>query len=250
MSVDGRDFLKDSIRKRIDFSRTPQNRGEKPPPPQIPVIPGARRIDLPRPGEWTSIPDLGVRTAIGRRRSRRKFTRESLSLEDLAFLLWATQGLRPDDAGQGNFRTVPSAGCRHAFETYVLAFRVEGLDPAVYRYLPFGHALVETGRRNGMEELLTKAAFNQRFCGESAAAFVWTAIPARMEWRYIEAAYKVMALDAGHICQNLYLACENIAAGTCAVAAYDQDLMDELLGIDGQDEFTVYLAPVGKIPKE
>jgi hypothetical protein len=62
-----------------------------------------------------------------------------------------------------------------------------------------------------------------------------------------EAAYKVIALDAGHLCQNLYLACEAIGAGTCAIAAYDQDRADELLGVDGEEEFSVYLAPVGKV---
>lgn len=60
------------------------------------------------------------------------------------------------------------------------------------------------------------------------------------------ASHKVIALDAGHVCQNLYLACEAVGAGACAIAAYDQDAMDELLGVDGRDEFTVYLAPVGK----
>jgi SagB-type dehydrogenase family enzyme len=244
---ESREFLKDGVRKRIDFSKTPQRRGQEPPPPQKPVAAGARPIPLPPPEEWTSIPDVGVKTAIARRKSRRKFTLETLRLEELAFLLWATQGLRPVNGAYKNFRTVPSAGCRHAFETYVLAFRVDGLEPAIYRYLPFGHALEETGRPTGMEGLLTRATFDQRFCGESAAAFAWTAIPARMEWRYVEAAYKVIALDAGHVCQNLYLACENIGAGTCAIGAYDQDLMDELLGVDGEDEFTVYLAPVGKI---
>jgi nitroreductase len=54
-------------------------------------------------------------------------------------------------------------------------------------------------------------------------------------------------MDAGHLCQNLYLACEAIRAGTCAIAAYHQQLMDELLGVDGEEEFTLYLAPVGKI---
>ena len=44
-----------------------------------------------------------------------------------------------------------------------------------------------------------------------------------MEWRYSLAAHKVIAIDVGHVCQNLYLACEAIGAGTCAVAAYDQD---------------------------
>ncbi len=49
------------------------------------------------------------------------------------------------------------------------------------------------------------------------------------------------------LCQNLYLACEAINAGTCAIAAYDQDGMDQLLGVDGQEEFTIYLAPVGML---
>ncbi len=68
-----------------------------------------------------------------------------------------------------------------------------------------------------------------------------------MEWRYDLAAHKVIALDAGHVCQNLYLACEAIEAGCCAIAAYDQDLMDALIKLDGQEEFTVYLAAVGKV---
>ncbi|WP_277058907.1 nitroreductase family protein [Trichlorobacter lovleyi] len=72
-------------------------------------------------------------------------------------------------------------------------------------------------------------------------------MPSRTEWRYAEASCKVIALDAGHVCQNLYLACQAINAGTCAIAAYRQDLMDALLGVDGNEELTVYLAPVGKV---
>ena len=68
-----------------------------------------------------------------------------------------------------------------------------------------------------------------------------------MEWRYGLAAHKLIALDAGHVCQNLYLACEAIHAGTCAVAAYNQQLCDQLLRLDGKEEFVIYLAPVGKI---
>lgn len=67
-----------------------------------------------------------------------------------------------------------------------------------------------------------------------------------MEWRYDRAAHKVIALDAGHVCQNLYLACESLGLGTCAIAAYDQEACDRLLGVDGDDEFTLYLAPVGR----
>ncbi len=48
----------------------------------------------------------------------------------------------------------------------------------------------------------------------------------------------------------LYLACEAIGAGTCAIAAYNQTLVDALLGVDGYEEFGIYMAPVGKVGDE
>ncbi len=168
-------------------------------------------------------------------------------MDELSFLLWATQGLRNQNIKNDNFRTVPSAGCRHALETYIAAFRVGGISKAIYRYLPVSHELVEFVKHDALEELISRAAFDQSFAGKSAVTFIWTTIPARMEWRYSLASYKVIALDAGHVCQNLYLACEAIGAGTCAIAAYDQELADSILGVDGVEEFTIYMAPVGKI---
>ena len=98
-----------------------------------------------------------------------------------------------------------------------------------------------------MEEQIARAALGQRFAGEAAVTFIWTALPYRMEWRYAAASAKVIALDAGHVCQNLYLACEAVGAGTCAIAAYNQEYCDKLLRLDGTDEFVIYLAPVGKV---
>jgi len=69
----------------------------------------------------------------------------------------------------------------------------------------------------------------------------------RTEWRYTIIAPKIIALDAGHVCQNLYLASEAIGAGTCAIGAYTQDMMDANLGVDGKDEFVIYIAAVGKV---
>jgi nitroreductase len=53
-------------------------------------------------------------------------------------------------------------------------------------------------------------------------------------------------MDVGHVCQNLYLSAEAIGAGACAVAAYDQESLDALLHLDGDEEFVLYLSPVGK----
>ena len=242
-----RNYLKDSIRKTIDFSMTEQSRGIKPPPAEKPYDPKDKRINLVKPGEWKSIHGTSIESAIARRKSRRFYTQDTLNLEELSFLLWVTQGLRKQRTAVNNFRTVPSAGCRHALETYVVAFRVEGIPKAIYRYLPMSHQLVEFMKHEHLESLISQAALGQSFAGKSAVTFIWTTIPARMEWRYGMASYKVIAIDAGHVCQNLYLACEAIGAGTCAIAAYDQEFTDRVLGLDGNEEFTIYMAPVGKV---
>ncbi|EKO39225.1 MAG: SagB-type dehydrogenase [Solidesulfovibrio magneticus str. Maddingley MBC34] len=247
MNVNLKFFLKDTIRKMVDFSKTAQNRGLPPPPLQKPYPLGAQLIGLAGPGQWQGVRDVSVAEAMAARKSHRSFRQEIFTQDELGFLLWATQGLRKSPGLTGGLRTVPSAGCRHAFETYVAIYRVKGLDPGVYRYLPIEHALIEAVQVEDMEEEVAMAAFNQGFVSRGAATFIWTAVPARMEWRYGEASYKVMALDAGHVCQNLYLACEAVGAGTCAIAAYDQEAFDAMLGLDGETEFTIYLAPVGKV---
>jgi SagB-type dehydrogenase family enzyme len=194
------------------------------------------------------IPSIDLVAAIGRRKSRRRFLADPLTLDELAFLLWATQGVRAVQHEAAVLRVVPSAGCRHPFETYLAVQRVTGLENGIYRYLPLDHALVQEQPAGvDIAARLTAATHGQRFAGESAVTFIWSAVPDRTEWRYAEASYKVIAVDAGHVCQNLYLACEAIGAGTCAIAAYRQDLMDELIGADGYDEFVIYLAPAGKV---
>jgi SagB-type dehydrogenase family enzyme len=240
-------FLKDSIRLTIDFSQTDQSSGVAPPPLEKPYAVDSRRIGLAPLHEWRNISPVDLVSAIENRRSHRQFTREPLTMDELSFLLWATQGIRNQASGSTAFRTVPSAGCRHALETYLCILNVAGLEPGVYRYLPVEHQLLIVSQETNLSERVTAAALQQSFVGKAAAAFVWTTIPYRMEWRYALASAKVIALDAGHVCQNLYLASAAIGAGTCAVAAYHQDLMDELLGIDGESEFTLYLAPVGKV---
>ncbi len=243
-----REFLKDHIRQRVDFSQTDQAQGLPPPPLQKPLPADAIRIDLPKPAAAAEGLTLPLVEAVNRRRSRRAFTMQPLSMRELSWLLWATQGIqRIFRGGAAAFRTVPSAGARHAFETYLAIERVEDMAPGLYRYLSVEHQLALVKPLPNPAALCAEAALNQEFVAQSAVVFIWTALPRRMEWRYGLAAHKVILLDAGHVGQNLYLACEAIRAGTCTLAAYDQDALDALLDVDGEEEFSVYLAPVGKI---
>ncbi len=240
-------FLTDLLRGQVDFSTTDQRRGVPPPPLQKPAGPAQPRIPLPGPEEWKpALQPIELHEAIARRQSRRSYDGTALSLAELSFLLWATQGIRRL-AGPGSaLRTVPSAGARHSFETYLAVRTVTGLAEGLYRFLPLDNQLVQLREEGNLRQSLTEAAFGQSFVGNAAVTFIWACIPYRTEWRYGLTAHRVILIDAGHICQNLYLACEAIGAGTCAVAAYDQEAMDRLVDVDGEEEFVVYLAPVGK----
>ena len=176
MKKPGRYFLKDSIRKTVDFSMTDQNMGVEPLPVQKPCPPGAARVDLPGPDPGR-LGKISLADAIGRRESRRQYREEYLSIEELSFLLWATQGLKEAPSGGHSFRTVPSAGCRHAIETYLAAFRVKGLEKGIYRYLPVEHQLTAISHPAGIERLAIGAALNQKFAGSGAATFISTSIP-------------------------------------------------------------------------
>jgi SagB-type dehydrogenase family enzyme len=240
-------FLKDTIRKEIDFSKSDESRGYPEPPIEKPYDLRAKRVRLLTMTEWTGINPPDLISAIYNRNSRHAYLDRPLTLDQLSFLLWATQGIKEPIDGRLLYRTVPSAGARHALETYLFIFRAQDIAPGVYRYLPLEHELVLEFTENALPEKLVKASLRQEFLGSAGAVFVWTAVPSRMEWRYSLAAHRMILLDAGHVCQNLYLACEAIGAGTCAVAAYDQEAMDRLLRIDGEEEFVIYMAPVGLV---
>lgn len=242
-----RNFLKDTVRQTIDFRLTDQRKGMAPPPIEKPYDMNSNRIELVTKDNCHGIAHIDLISAIQNRQSHRHFKNEPLSLEELSFLLWATQGIRKREDEATAFRTVPSAGCRHALETYLCILNVTGLAMGIYRYLPIEHQLLTVSLNENLPEDIVTATLYQSFIGKAPVTFIWTTIPYRMEWRYHTAAHKVIAIEAGHVCQNLYLACAAIGGGTCAVAAYHQELLNNLLGVDGDNEFAIYLAAVGKI---
>lgn len=194
---------------------------------------------------------------IQSRESCRVYQEQSLSLKELSFLLWSTQGVRrfAGRSKQVTFRNVPSAGSRHPFETYLFIQNVEGIKPGIYHYLPQGHDLELWEDKADYSKDLAEALHGQEFAAKAPVTFVWSVIPYRTEWRYGLQSHKYMLLDAGHVCENLYLACEAIGCGTCAIGSYNQELLDELLGFEPGPsaekgyEFAVYAAPVGKTEK-
>lgn len=240
-----RNFLKANFKDWGDIE-SDQSQGVPYPPLENQAVHAENVIKLPDIDTRT-FNDLSITQGIINRKSLRKYAEGTMTLKELSYLLYTTHGVKEIlKEGMATFRTVPSGGARHPFETYLAVLDVEGLKPGIYHYLGLSHALEYLFDVNHLPEALSKASLNQKFVGKGNVTFIWSAVPYRSEWRYHISSHKTLLLDAGHICQNLYLACEAIDYGTVAIAAYDQEKMDALLKLDGEDEFVVYLAPVGK----
>lgn len=204
-------------------------------------------VSLPVPSKEV-ISKSDIFSCIDDRRSHRKFKNEKITLDELSYLLWATQGLSKGQKGDiYNRRTVPSGGGRHPFETYLVINNVEDVLPGVYRYSPLEHSLVFLYEPKNMRNKVVELSLDQDFVGEAPIVFFWSVVPYRSEWRYSVAAQKVILLDCGHLCQNLYISAESIGCGVCAIATYSQKMADSFLKLDGKEEFVAYLAPLGKV---
>lgn len=142
---------------------------------------------------------------------------------------------------------MPSAGGRHSFETYLLIQNVEGIKPGLYRFLAFAHALlfvkdIECAR----EEVI--GSFPQRSLLEgSAVVFLWTSIAERSAFMFGARALRYVFIDVGHVCQNLYLTAQAMKLGVSAIGAFSDEALNDALGVDGVQEFSIYAAAVGRL---
>lgn len=245
-----REFLKTDF-KVLKGIQTGAAKGEPQPLAEKEAEAGKVLIELPAPDK-NVVTKENVFQCIGDRKSVRTYTDEKLTIEELSYLLWATQGVRGQNDKGKYMRTVPSAGATNTFETYLFIKNVIGLEQGIYRYQPFEHRLVFLKKVDDITKMIDEMTMAERqpflpyFAGKAAVIFAWSTIPYRSEWKFDIQAHKKILIDVGHVCQNLYIAGESIEAGVCAIGIYDQEMMDELLDLDGDEELVIYLASVGR----
>ena len=218
------------------------------PPLERPAEEGKKIVALPKAADL-QVPPVDLREAIEGRHSVRAYADAPLTLEELSWLLWATQGVRKVGFGVGSHRTyrnVPSAGGRHPFETYIAVRAVDGLQPGIYRFLAVEHALQEVDVPRDVAPDIVSLCRGQTFMEQAAVTFVWMADEYRAGWRYKARAYRGIFQDAGHVGQNLYLAASNIDCGVCAIGAFEDLKLAHFLQTDGVELFVAYAAAVGK----
>ena len=207
-------------------------------------------ISLPAIGTL-KMPEMPLAKAIEQRRSVRKYSPVPLKQEELSFLLWASswaRDFRSTEQMEITFRNVPSAGSRHPLETFLDIRRVEGIKPGLYYYHPVKHCLILYDDSPEIAAKIYEGCMFQEMIPTAAVNFILTAVPYRTVWRYGQRGYRYLYLDAGHIGQNIHLAAEAIDAGACMIGAFLDEAMNDAIGLDGIEEFVIYIASVGKKP--
>jgi len=204
--------------------------------------PDAQRFDLPKP-DLSHSADLWQ--CLSRRRSKRDTTPDPLSLNELATLLWAAQGVTAR-VGTHLLRTAPSAGALYPFETYLYVDHVDDTPRGLY-HLDVSDFALERLKEGNFNREMTSACLGQPVVRRAAVVFIWTAMMLRCMVKYRDRAVRYIPMDLGHVCQNVQLAATAMNLGSCPIGAFFDDDINRLLEIDGEDETALYLITIGKM---
>ena len=186
--------------------------------------------------------EAGLAEVIYQRRSEREFSKNPLSKEEIAYLLWAGEGINIDGVS-GPTRTSPSAGATNPLEIYLLAARVDGLEPGIYRYNTADHEL-ELKREGDKGTELARAALGQRALEQAPAVLIVAANYERTTARYGERGIRYVQIEAGHAGQNISLMAEEQGLGSVIIGAFDDQEILEKLEIESAEP--LLLIPVGE----
>jgi SagB-type dehydrogenase family enzyme len=228
-------------RLRSILPKTPQ-------PKFFKAVKTAKRISLP----GRTFPKDEFTRVLMARSTYREFANKPLELATVAQLLslvWGVTGsVYSPLFGKLPLKTSPSGGARHPGEVYLMALRVSNLKRGLYYYHPVGHHLETISTKATRDEAWLYCA-RQDYVRNAAALFIMTAVFPRTMWKYGKPrAYRVVLLDAGHLCQTFCLVATWLGLAPFCTAALKDTLIEQHLGIDGIRESVLYVAGVGLPP--
>lgn len=196
-------------------------------------------IQLPPPQLDMKFP---LMEALSKRRTKRKWKEEELSLQELADLCWVACGeTKPATPKSKSKRTVPS-GCNAQLVTLYVALR-----KGIYKYSEPGHQLsllspLDIRPAIGTQKMMQTAPLGLIFVADYSKR---TGI---MKAGHSEMMF-LAGTEAGMMSQNVYLYCTAAGLNTALLALINRDKLHKLIGLQVY-ESVVYTQVIGKLPAE
>lgn len=211
--------------------------------------PDCERVSLPREGEPI---DLTLPQILENRRSRRSYTGDSITQEQLSTLLYQGYGVKGMGLGYNRAnipsRTVPTTGGLQCVEAYVVVNDVDGLQQGLYHYHAVDHCL-ERLERGNFRWKTVEMCQGQKWLANSSAVVFLAPVMSRLSWKYGRRAYRMAQLDTGIVSQTLHLAAESLGLGSCILLGFrDTAVNGRLLDLDGREEYVTGALSVGQLP--
>lgn len=247
MTNPGKEFMENT--SYPDFStfdmilRVPEPRKEN----SIPE--DAKIIKLPSP-KRIKFPEVSARDALEYWEPVEFFSRSSMNLKELSYLLWCMQGVKTVQDRETIIRNVPSSGRRYPINTYFVAGEIEGIPTGLYQYIPSKHQIVLLREDSDLPFAMGTASMNFKMITRAPVTFIWTAVPYRSVWALGNRGYRNVLIEAGHVCQALVMASASIDYKVHPIDLFHDQMVTQLIGNDPNSEWPLYIAAVGKTVPE
>ncbi|MGA2961435.1 MAG: SagB/ThcOx family dehydrogenase [Candidatus Korobacteraceae bacterium] len=191
--------------------------------------PGATTIQLPQPSKSGG---MALTEALARRRSTRTFTAKALTQAEISQLLWAAQGIT-DDKGH---RTAPSASAQYYIHVYLAS--ADGF----FEYIPSGHQL----KKLQSQDLRAKLSVQPSVKSAPIVLVITGEYERAVAKAGADKGPRLVALEAGHVAQNVLLQATALGLGAVPVAGFEPKDAQQAASLPAQHT-PIYLMPIGRI---
>jgi SagB-type dehydrogenase family enzyme len=188
-------------------------------------------------------PEAEPLTAIAGRSLQREPV--NLGLAELAELLYFSAGLTRKYRFGGELhymRAASATGALYPIELYVVAGNVAGLEAGVYHFDPLGFQLSRIRKGDYRAEL---AAVSNDSIALAPATIAFTSLAWKNAWKYEARSYRHWFWDGGVIAANLISLSASMGSPTRIVQGFVDQTVNEILGLQDEEEATICLSPVG-----
>ena len=220
----------------------------KKPPPVCKVYEHAPQIRLTT--EFVSM-EYSLEQVVRARASRRDYVDYTVGSDVFStFLHWSCGVKRYGPAyntGEFPVRFTPSGGGLQPWEIYIVINNVERLGQGLYHYRAQDHAL-ELMQRGQMRSKMVELAFGVEYLYHASYVCIITCVPERFYWKYGVRGYRTAHIDAGVLVQSMWYVATALKLRSLPISGFSDDGVDEFLGLDQQDEFSMILFVVGARP--
>jgi SagB-type dehydrogenase family enzyme len=199
--------------------------------------------DLPSSGKDVFESIERVRGPSGGEKSQRKIS----ILDELAYLLYYTAGVtkKMDIPGRKLFFRAPaSAGALYPVEVYLVCRDIPGLSAGVYHFSPKDFSLRRL-REGDYRQVLIDASGDDQAVREAPAVLIFTGITWRTAWKYQARSYRYHYWDCGVMLANALVSSGAMDLPSKVIMGFVDEVVDRLVGIDGEQEKSLCLFPVG-----